>query len=64
MIEFLTANWLWIVFVFAMGAMHRHGGCGGHHHGQGRSSNHEQHDGRTSRSTQPTEPSDHTRSVP
>lgn len=34
MIEFLTANWLWILFVLAMVAMHRHGGCGGHHHGQ------------------------------
>ena len=30
MIEFLAANWLWIVFVVAMLAMHRRGGCGGH----------------------------------
>jgi hypothetical protein len=37
MINFLTANWLWIVFVVAMLAMHRHGGCGmhGHHHKNG-----------------------------
>ncbi len=51
MTEFLTANWLWIVFVLAMLAMHRHGGCGlhsyhqqpatdtdhAHHAGQGKS---------------------------
>jgi hypothetical protein len=30
-IEFLVANWLWIVFVIAMVAMHRHGG---HDHGR------------------------------
>lgn len=31
MTEFLATNWMWIVFVFAMLAMHRHGGCGMHH---------------------------------
>ena len=30
MIEFISANWLWIVFVVAMIAMHRGGGCGSH----------------------------------
>lgn len=65
MIEFLAANWLWIVFLIAMVAMHRHGGCGGHNHGQGRTSDHhDEHDDRSSRSVQPTEPSDDTRSVP
>ena len=33
MIEFLAANWIWIVFVIGMIAMHRHGGCGSHTHG-------------------------------
>ena len=32
MIEFLAANWLWIVLIVAMVAMHRHGGCGMHGH--------------------------------
>ena len=32
MIEFLTGNWLWIVLLVAMLAMHRHGGCGMHSH--------------------------------
>lgn len=34
MTEFLATNWLWIVFLLAMLAMHRHGGCGmhGRHH--------------------------------
>ena len=35
--EFLAANWLWIVAVIAMVAMHRRGGCGmhgAHHHHQ------------------------------
>ena len=40
MTEFLATNWLWIVFVFAMLAMHRHGGCGMHH-------SHHQHPKRT-----------------
>ena len=31
MIEFLAANWLWIVLLVAMLAMHR-GGCGMHSH--------------------------------
>ena len=35
MIEFLAANWHWMVFVIAMVAMHRRGGCGGHSHGHG-----------------------------
>ena len=30
MIEFISANWVWIVFVVAMIAMHRGGGCGSH----------------------------------
>jgi hypothetical protein len=30
MIEFLTANWVWIVLVVALFVMHRGGGCGGH----------------------------------
>lgn len=29
MIQFLAANWLWIVLIAAVLAMHR-GGCGGH----------------------------------
>ena len=29
MIEFFTANWLWIVLIVAFVAMHR-GACGGH----------------------------------
>ena len=29
-LEFIAANWLWIVFVVAMIAMHRGGGCGSH----------------------------------
>ena len=34
MTEFLATNWLWLVFLVAMLAMHRHGGCGmhGRHH--------------------------------
>lgn len=65
MIEFLTANWLWILFVLAMVAMHRHGGCGGHHHGQtSHRDEREQHDGRLNRPVRPTEPSHDTRSVP
>jgi len=32
MIEFLTANWLWILFIVAIVAMHRGGGCGSHGH--------------------------------
>lgn len=67
MIEFLTANWLWILFVLAMVAMHRHGGCGGHGHNHGQTRDHddrEQHDDRSNRSVRPTEPSDETRSVP
>ena len=40
MIEFLTTNWLWIVFVVAMLAMHRVG-CGSH--GSHRRGTHEQH---------------------
>ena len=34
MISFLAANWVWIVLIAAVLAMHRHGGCGmhgGHH---------------------------------
>ena len=29
---FLAANWLWIVLVVGMLAMHRRGGCGMHGH--------------------------------
>ena len=65
MIEFLTANWIWILFVLAMVAMHRHGGCGGHNHGQtSHRDEREQHDGSSNRSVPPTEPSHDTRSVP
>jgi len=32
MIEFLTSNWVWIVLVAALVAMHRGGGCGSHGH--------------------------------
>lgn len=32
MTDFLATNWLWIVFLVAMLAMHRHGGCGMHGH--------------------------------
>ena len=32
MTDFLAANWLWIVVVVAMLAMHRGGGCGSHGH--------------------------------
>lgn len=34
MTEFLTTNWLWLVFLVAVLVMHRHGGCGmhGRHH--------------------------------
>ena len=37
MIQFITANWLWIVAIVAMVAMHRRGGCGSHggHGGHG-----------------------------
>ena len=37
MADFLATNWLWIVFLVAMLAMHRHGGCGMHGHHQHRS---------------------------
>jgi hypothetical protein len=37
MTEFLASNWLWIAFIVAMLAMHRHGGCGRHGHHQHRS---------------------------
>lgn len=41
MIEFLTSNWLWIVLVVAMFAMHR-GGCGSHgSHGRHTDGQHE-----------------------
>jgi hypothetical protein len=30
MMEFVAANWLWIVVIVAVVAMHRGGGCGGH----------------------------------
>lgn len=33
MIDFVAANWVWIVVVVAMVAMHRRGGCGSHGHG-------------------------------
>ena len=33
MLEFIAANWLWIVFIAAMLAMHRGGSCGSHNHG-------------------------------
>ena len=33
MIGFLTANWVWLLLIVGMFAMHRmHGGCGGHQH--------------------------------
>ena len=39
MIEFIAANWIWIVLIAAMVLMHR-GGCGSHgshgSHGHGR----------------------------
>jgi hypothetical protein len=64
-IEFLTANWLWILFVLAMVAMHRHGGCGGHNRGQAsHRDEREQHDGRPNPPVRPTEPSHDTRSMP
>ena len=71
MIEFLTTNWLWILFVLAMVAMHRHGGCGDHSHSHSHShsqtrehDSRQQHVGPPSRSFRPTEQSDDTRSVP
>ena len=69
MIEFLTTNWLWILFVLAMVAMHRHGGCGDHSHSHSHSQtrdhdSRQQHVGPPSRSFRPTEQSDDTRSVP
>lgn len=64
-IEFLAANWLWIAFATVMVAMHRRGGCGGHHHGPGRNhDHHEQHDDLSSRSARPTVSSHDTRRVP
>lgn len=30
MTDFLAANWVWIVLVVALLAMHRGGGCGSH----------------------------------
>lgn len=43
MIDFLTANWLWIALIALVVAMHRGGGCGSHgnHGGHGR---HDQRD--------------------
>ena len=32
MTDLIAANWIWIVFVGLMVAMHRHGGCGAHGH--------------------------------
>lgn len=32
MIEFLTANWLWLLFIVTIVAMHRGGGCGSNGH--------------------------------
>ena len=34
MTRFLATNWLWIVFLVVMLAMHRRGGCGMHRHHQ------------------------------
>ena len=30
MVEFITANWLWIALIVGMVLMHRGGGCGSH----------------------------------
>lgn len=30
MMEFVAANWLWVVLVAATVALHRRGGCSGH----------------------------------
>ena len=46
MTEFLATNWLWIVFLVMMLAMHRHGGCGMH-------SNHQHH--QTERDREPVD---------
>ena len=62
MIEFLTANWLWIALGIAMVSMHRHGGCGGHAHGHGGSQ--ERHNGLSDSSARPSDQPDETRRVP
>ncbi len=46
MLNFLTANWYWILFLGAMFLMHaghggHGGGCGGHGSGHGTSGEHE-----------------------
>lgn len=63
MIEFLAANWLWIVFVIAMVAMHRHGGCGSHGHGGGHDQ-HAKHDRHADSAERPVERRNDTRRVP
>ena len=57
MTEFLATNWLWIVFVVAMLAMHRHGGCGMH----GR--HHEHHEHQEEGGTEKTRPVGHGRGM-
>lgn len=59
MIDFLTANWLWIVLIGAFFLMHTRGGCGmhsSHDHGS-----HDSHDQASERDTQPasTQPRGH-----
>ena len=44
MIEFLAANWVWIVLVGAVLAMHRGGGCGSHGHGSHSGGDQQHHD--------------------
>lgn len=67
-IQFLISNWLWIVFAIVMVAMHRQGGCGGHHHGRGHGrgpgQGHQQHEGQSDRSLRTGGPSDDTGTGP
>jgi hypothetical protein len=53
MIEFLAANWLWIVLIGAMVLMHRGGGCGSHgsHGGHGGHAGHGNRGSQRERST-------------
>ena len=58
MTSFLAANWLWIAFIGAMFAMHRHGhGCGmhgGHHDHTPQSESEAEHAHRSSGGTKTT----------
>lgn len=55
MTSFLAANWLWIAFIVAMSAMHRHG-CGMHggHHDHASESEHAHHGSRGTNPALPT----------